>query len=1133
MISKSLRLLLLLGFAATSKLFAATYYVNGNPGITPLGNDSNPGTSAAPFKTIQRAANAMLTAGDVCQIRGGVYRERVIVQASNVTFQAYGSEIVTISGADPITAWQLESTNVYRATTMPTGWVSLGDGNQVFQGTGTQASLSMKPEARWPNTIETDGTLHPWQNSRLAHPTYNEVGDWSYVNSVSFTTVASISDPQLPSRADDYWNDPNVRVHIISGHGWIMKHPRVTGYTNATRTLVTNDNNLTPNGAYTITNGNEYYLTGKKAEMDSNGEWFFDTATGRLCFYSSTGAPTTGAGYVEVKTRSHGFDLSNRSNVTLLNLDFFACSIKSNAASTNCVLNGLYMKFLNHSRMDSPEWGLTLRTGYVLRNSELCFDSRGLVNLDGTDIRVINNLFHDSGYVPTWTRMVEALNGDVNTNCTRNLVSHNTLRDSGRSLMGFTGRESIIQYNDLYNAMLLTTDGGIYYAANRAGGNSVFQYNLLHGTVGPVGHSGASVKGFYLDNLHHGWVVHHNIIWGIAGHAMHFGNRQNFNMVFNNTCWEADGGALNTYLNTDGETGTNMFNNLFNTVPNGGENAWKHSDIRYNLYTDPQFATNPDSFQLAPGSPAIDRGTPIPGITTGFTGTAPDLGALEVGGPIWTANVGYNAASAPNPDPTYLPLPAMTFANKVIDGSFESGVIAAPWTSTGTNLSLLAGNSWSDARFRTGAYVLRFTQAAGTSEIRQVVTGLLPNRKYKLYCGVQKTDATAAVKVGVRSYSGTAGTLYVNVPTTGDWVTSRTVQSQLLFNVPFTTGPSNTTAEVYVTVTNPTGSTAPVYVDDFSVQLVPGVPEYAPSAWNSFQLVQNWEAESNFTAVANVGTLGTVGSHGGMTFASNNSAVRIYDPGDTMKMTFTLPQAGKHKLNLRVRAGWTGNDRGYFNNGYAIKVDGQPVTFTGDAESIVHETSFGWTAIYWGTMISPTLTLAAGTHEVEVQSVASYGMVDALKAYVEKVVEAETNFAVVSDVGSTGTIGAQNGYNLANNNHAVRLYDTGDTMRINFTVTQAGFHRLNIRLRSGDPSNDRGFFSNGYTFKVDGQTTVFTGDLDTIVNETATGWSAVYWGTMNSPIVNLSAGAHQVEISSLGTYRMVDSLEAQKLPARW
>ena len=42
-----------------------------------------------------------------------------------------------------------------------------------------------------------------------------------------------------------------------------------------------------------------------------------------------------------------------------------------------------------------------------------------------------------------------------------------------------------------------------------------------------------------------------------------------------------------------------------------------------------QFAA-PD-LRIAPGSPAIDAGTPIPGITDGFTGDAPDLGAYEVG----------------------------------------------------------------------------------------------------------------------------------------------------------------------------------------------------------------------------------------------------------------------------------------------------------------------------------------------------------------------------------------------------------------------------------------------------------------------------------------------------------------------
>ena len=35
-------------------------------------------------------------------------------------------------------------------------------------------------------------------------------------------------------------------------------------------------------------------------------------------------------------------------------------------------------------------------------------------------------------------------------------------------------------------------------------------------------------------------------------------------------------------------------------------------------------------FRLKPGSAAIDRGMALPNVTDGFTGAAPDLGALEV-----------------------------------------------------------------------------------------------------------------------------------------------------------------------------------------------------------------------------------------------------------------------------------------------------------------------------------------------------------------------------------------------------------------------------------------------------------------------------------------------------------------------
>ena len=36
-------------------------------------------------------------------------------------------------------------------------------------------------------------------------------------------------------------------------------------------------------------------------------------------------------------------------------------------------------------------------------------------------------------------------------------------------------------------------------------------------------------------------------------------------------------------------------------------------------------------FRLKPGSAAVDRGVVLPNVTDGFTGPAPDLGALEIG----------------------------------------------------------------------------------------------------------------------------------------------------------------------------------------------------------------------------------------------------------------------------------------------------------------------------------------------------------------------------------------------------------------------------------------------------------------------------------------------------------------------
>ena len=776
---------------------SASYYVSAT-----TGDDARTALQAknndTPWKTINRASQA-LQAGDTCIISGGIYREVAVVANSGTLSEPINfrtrvdsngdPEVVTICGVDRVAGWVQESPNVWYVP-----WInSLGDGNQVFQ------NGEMMPEARWPNA----GATYPWQDSSLEHPTHDELGDWSYANSAGYDVNGQngwFADPQLPSRSDGYWN--GATVHIMAGHGWIMKFPVVTDYIDASKKLTTDDASG-DNSNYAIVAGNEFYLTGKKGEMDSQGEWFHDAALGRLYFYSAA-APSN----VEVKKRNYGFDISGRAYVNFENLGFFGCTVKTDSGSINTSFDGLSMRYLGHNRKAASPSGLILRSGSTLRNSELAWDSCNLVQLEGSDIRVVNNHLHDSSYVPGWRAMVDG-------HGYRNLVAYNTMHGSGRAVMRAVGRAAVIEYNDMYDAMRMTSDGAVFYTFLEAG-NTVFRYNLLHDSPGPKGHTGAKIQGFYLDSQHSNWIVHHNVIWGFPGYAMQFNARQNFDMVFNNTCRNALAGGISTYAAQDGETGSRIYNNLFNAAPSGDSTTWQLTDFQHNLYTDPGFVLG--SFQLQPDSPAIDQGVVIPGVTDGYAGAAPDIGALEHGGGFdWTMTVG-RRTTPPDPDPVYN-MPAMVFANKVQDGSFESRNLSSWVIAPGGNVILFKESgqtAWTDIRWRTGAYSLRFGQ--GNSEVAQTVTDLQPAHRYTMYVGVQTADSSAAITMGVRNHGNAV--LEKTLPAgSGEWEMN---------TVSFITGATDTSAQIYVKV-NSSSTTLPVYVDDLGVELAPENTELFPN----------------------------------------------------------------------------------------------------------------------------------------------------------------------------------------------------------------------------------------------------------------------------------------------------------------
>ena len=140
-------LVLLAASAAASAAVQATFYV------APGGNDSNPGTEAQPFATIEKARQAVRAinksmSGDIAVVlRGGTYPivRTIAFDAADsgtgghdVIYQAAPNETAVISGGKRITGWQPDAGNRWKAKT------DLEDFRQLYVG-GVRTTRAKSP----------------------------------------------------------------------------------------------------------------------------------------------------------------------------------------------------------------------------------------------------------------------------------------------------------------------------------------------------------------------------------------------------------------------------------------------------------------------------------------------------------------------------------------------------------------------------------------------------------------------------------------------------------------------------------------------------------------------------------------------------------------------------------------------------------------------------------------------------------------------------------------------------------------------------------------------------------------------------------------------------------------------------
>jgi hypothetical protein len=497
--------------------------------VSPAGSDQNPGTIAAPFKSIQHAAT-IAKAGDHVEIRAGVYHEEVTPANSGtpgnpIVFEAYNGEKVTITGADPITGWTKYSGNIYRA---PMSWdLNAGNNEVFFDGLAGV-------EARWPNTsLSTPSTpaKATMQSVKIASP-----------------GVATIYDTALNQPAG-FWQ--GAVLQMAPGQAWYNESATVTSSSPGSVTIsyVAGDQYATP------TAGNKFFLWGKLKALDAAGEWYRDPTTGLLYVWMpKSDSPLLHD--VEVKKRVYAFDVSNVHDITIQGMSLFSSTIRTTSISNDIVVNRIYSKYSSESRLvpigywSNPTEGIFMRgANCVVENSTIAYSSGDGIVFSGIGGIINNNVVHDVDYVGTNCAGIRALDPSV-------LIEHNTVYNCGRHGIVAGAAGDTVFYNTIHDIGLQTTEAGGVYTVGVAPVGGTICYNQIY-NIHSAGYGGTAI---FLDNGSSGWAAYHNSTWNVD-YALKMNFTSNNDLIYNNTL-SATSLAINTNKlgNWDG---VQIYNNIF------------------------------------------------------------------------------------------------------------------------------------------------------------------------------------------------------------------------------------------------------------------------------------------------------------------------------------------------------------------------------------------------------------------------------------------------------------------------------------------------------------------------------------------------------------------------------------------
>ncbi|MBN2449545.1 MAG: right-handed parallel beta-helix repeat-containing protein [Lentisphaeria bacterium] len=600
--------------------------------------DANAGTRESPFRSVGRACRSAAP-GDTVWLGEGTYRETLVPARSGeaqrpIRFAALPGGKVILSGADLLEGpWERHRGNVYRLKTALRFSQLFVDGRMML-------------EARWPDSPLED--LMAMRRARAGEGTDYEI----------------LADAGLPPGD---WN--GAVVLLWPGSEWVNTTRRVTQYRPGTSFRFDRDcrrEKADPYHAedpYKPRPGNPYVLVGSLAGLDSPGEWFLDASSATVYLWTPAGDPPTRHRF-EVKQRDLACDLRQLGHIEIRGVDVFAAAVSMEDAH-DCLLEDCRLRYVEHVREYlegklPPVRNVITGSCNTWRRCLVAYGATSVLRLAGEDNALVNCVLHDANYLGSGRGGLD-LGRSVGAR-----VRQCTIFRAGRDTVQHNGSRRIrLEYNDIHHGNMLNNDAGAIYCWGTKGEGGILAHNWVH--------DNPNANGIYLDNFSSDFVVHHNLVWNCGGDGFHINSDALNHLIYNNTVTHVRRpfGTF-CYANyTPTMKGMRVINNLVNgRVQRRDPHEFVQGELGPEYHHNGPGAVDRDGYPTA-GSLAIDAGIPIAGITDGFHGRAPDLGAYEYGGPRWTAGADWRdpeAPPAPVPDLAYSPRGPVTEAEMISEG---------------------------------------------------------------------------------------------------------------------------------------------------------------------------------------------------------------------------------------------------------------------------------------------------------------------------------------------------------------------------------------------------------------------------------------------------------------------------------